>query len=174
MFRFHVNFPPGVALEAPLEDKKLPDEEKTALPRPYDRYHEDDGALDVREIQAAIRKEEQEEISEDANLLAKERLANAQASVNTNADEQRRARHLTRDAEAAEARTPAKSAQGFSYKTSSPVTAPAPTFAAAVSPAPAATAEPKKITMEEAQKGVYVPGEIEPSQTRMYDPRFHM
>lgn len=39
------------------------------------------------------------------------------------------------------------------YKTSSPVTAPAPTFAAAVSPAPAATAEPKKITMEEAQKG---------------------
>lgn len=45
MFRFHVNFPPGVALEAPLEDKKLPDEEKTALPRPYDRYHEETGVL---------------------------------------------------------------------------------------------------------------------------------
>ena len=34
--------------------------------------------------------------------------------------------------------------------------------------------EPRKVTMEEAQRGVYVPGEIEPSQTRMYNPLFHI
>ena len=34
--------------------------------------------------------------------------------------------------------------------------------------------EPRKVTMEEAQQGVYVPGEIEPYQTRMYNPFFHL
>lgn len=34
--------------------------------------------------------------------------------------------------------------------------------------------EPRKVTMEEAQQGVYVSGEIEPYQTRMYNPFFHL
>jgi len=159
------------------EPDKVPDFRKSSRPRGHDRYNQVDGPLDPQDIHNATRREDGEEMEGDENWLAKESLDDSASASLASAgktgdvadDEQKL---LMRDAEAAEARTGTTGSPSFGYKRQSQHPPPeiAEPVAAVQSEPPA---EPKKITMPEAQRGVFVPGEIEPWQTRMYNPKFH-
>lgn len=164
----HLRVPP-----VPQEEEVTVDDRKPSAPREPDRYNLVDGPVSPGEIQAAWKKEGEEEAANDVNLLAKERLESSEQASAGHTDDPRddNERQLLRDAEAAQA----KGSQNFSYTTPprpppSPwPRAPEPPISAAPAPAP----EVKKVTQSEAQQGVFVPGEIEPWQTRMYNPMFH-
>eukprot|EP00434_Breviolum_minutum_P014009 symbB.v1.2.012354.t1/scaffold854.1/size229663/8 len=124
-----------------------------------------------------MRREDGEEMEGDENWLAKESLDDSASASLASAgktgdvadDEQKL---LMRDAEAAEAKTGTTGSQSFGYKRQSQHPPPEmePQPVAAVQSEPPAE-PPQKITMPEAQRGVFVPGEIEPWQTRMYNPK---
>jgi len=108
---------------------------------------------------------EKEEM-DDANSLAEKDLDQA-ADASTGPKMDNSSRKGLDDAESAQT-------QSFSYESGSekPKTREIPRQDE-TPPPPPPPPERRKVTMEEAAQGVYVPGEIEPWQTRMYVPMFH-
>lgn len=185
----------------PGEDKTPVDESKQAPPRPHDRYGQEDGPVDLQELRAVQRKLQLEKAEENNEFLAAKdaegkssaaqeigKAADAESAASPGLDQSTR-RGLS-NAESAEEGMPrhgksktdswnpggpgGRGSQNSGPKVE-PRTAGNPNdeFQGQSLPPPPPP-EPRKVTMEEAQQGVYVPGEIEPYQTRMYNPFFHL